>query len=96
MDEDQFIENSKSQWYKIWWAAIFLIISLAIGIIGYCYFAKLHFVDSLLNASMILGGMGPVDVLPNDSSKIFASVYALYSGIVFLVLIAFLIDSIAN
>jgi hypothetical protein len=39
-------------------------------------------VDALLNASMILGGMGPVDVLKTDAAKIFASFYAIYSGIV--------------
>lgn len=83
-------------WYKIFFVTLFLIISLSIGVAGYYYFAKLQFVDSLLNASMILGGMGPVDILPNNTSKIFASFYALYSGVIFIVLIAFLIDSIIN
>ena len=81
-------------WYKLLLLIIFLLISLLIGIAGYCYFAQLPLVDSLLNSSMILGGMGPVDILTNNKSKIFASFYALYSGIVFLVVVAFIIDSI--
>jgi hypothetical protein len=65
-----------------------LTISLTIGIEGYHYLDGLSYIDSFLNASMILGGMGPVDVLKNNSSKIFAGVYALYSGITFLTIFA--------
>lgn len=63
---------------------IILGLSLLIGIWGYCYFFHLGWVDGLLNASMILTGMGPIDAAPNDSAKIFASFYALYSGVAFL------------
>lgn len=56
--------------------------SLAAGIAGYMATAHLSFVDAFLNASMILGGMGPVAVLDNDAAKIFAGIYALYSGLV--------------
>jgi hypothetical protein len=59
--------------------------SLAIGILGYHLLEGLSWIDSLLNASMILGGMGPVDALHTNLSKVFASVYALYSGVAFLV-----------
>ena len=52
------------------------------------YFAGLPFTDAFLNASMILSGMGPVDVMTSNSSKIFASLYALFSGITFLSTIA--------
>ena len=45
------------------------------------YFGNLKFVDAVLNASMILGGMGPVDTLTADGAKYFASFYALFSGI---------------
>ena len=58
--------------------------SLGAGTVGYHAFAGLGWIDSLLNASMILTGMGPVDTMTTDSAKLFASVYALYSGIVFL------------
>ncbi|MGH2626767.1 MAG: hypothetical protein ACRDHY_08980, partial [Anaerolineales bacterium] len=58
--------------------------SLGIGILGYHGFEGLSWLDSLLNASMILGGMGPVDRLHTAAGKMFASFYALFSGMVFL------------
>jgi hypothetical protein len=51
----------------------------------------LDWLDSLLNASMILGGMGPVDPIPSTSGKLFASFYALFSGLVFIGLSGFLL-----
>ena len=71
-------------------AIVVIIISLGIGVAGYMGFAHMHFVDALLNASMILGGMGPVDILPNDASKYFASCYALFSGVTFLSIVGVL------
>jgi len=71
-------------------ALVIIIISLTIGISGYMGFAHMTFVNALLNASMILGGMGPVDVLPNDASKYFASAYALFSGVTFLSIVGVL------
>lgn len=65
-------------------AAGIILFSLGIGIVGYHYLESLSWVDSLLNASMILGGMGPVNTLQTNAGKIFASFYALYSGIVLL------------
>jgi hypothetical protein len=59
--------------------------ALGIGILGYHEFENLPWVDSLLNASMILGGMGPVDPVKTVAGKLFASFYALFSGIIFLV-----------
>jgi len=70
----------------------FVLISLGIGIVGYYFIAELSLVDSLLNASMILTGMGPVNVMPNNASKIFASVYSIYSGVAFLSSIAVFIS----
>jgi NO-binding membrane sensor protein with MHYT domain len=58
--------------------------ALYVGMAGYHYLAKLDWIDSLLNASMILGGMGPVDPLKTDGAKVFASFYALFSGLVFI------------
>ncbi|MDB6004858.1 MAG: hypothetical protein JWR15_1845 [Prosthecobacter sp.] len=58
--------------------------ALGIGILGYHYIARFGWIDSLLNASMILGGMGPMGDLPSDTAKIFASFYALFSGLVFI------------
>ena len=61
-----------------------LAVSLGIGILGYHLFENLSWLDSLLNASMILGGMGPVDLLHTAGGKWFASLYALFSGMIFL------------
>src|SRR2546427_10290089 len=58
--------------------------ALAVGITGYHTLARLDWIDSLLEASMILGGMGPVNPLTNDAVKIFASAYALFSGLMFI------------
>ncbi len=59
-------------------------VALGIGILGYHLSEGLGWLDSLLNASMILGGMGPVNELHNVAGKWFASLYALFSGVVFL------------
>lgn len=58
--------------------------ALGIGILGYHYIADFTWIDSLLNASMILGGMGPMGDLPSAAAKVFASFYALFSGLVFI------------
>ena len=67
-----------------------LIISIVIGTVGYHLLGKLGWIDSFYNASMILGGMGPVDLIHGKAGKLFASFYALYSGIAFLVLVGVL------
>ncbi len=59
----------------------FTVVSLLIGIMGYRWFESMPWIDALLNASMILGGMGEIDVLKTAEGKIFASLYALYSGL---------------
>ena len=60
---------------------LLVAVSLAIGMAGYAYFEDLGFIDSFLNASMILSGMGPVATPDSAAGKIFAGSYALYSGI---------------
>ena len=62
-------------------AGIVLVGSLALGVCGYHFIEGLPWIDSLLNASMILGGMGPVDPMKTKAGKLFASFYALYSGL---------------
>lgn len=59
-------------------------VALLVGILGYHLIVGLSWIDSVLNASMILTGMGPVDSMKDTSSKLFASAYALFSGVVFL------------
>ncbi len=65
-------------------ALALILVALTIGISGYHFIAGFNWVDSLLEASMILGGMGPIKELPSDSAKVFASIYALFSGIIFI------------
>jgi len=62
-----------------------LLGSLAIGMAGYMVFEHLAWRDAFLNAAMLLGGMGPVDAPRSDGGKIFAGLYALYSGLLILV-----------
>ncbi len=77
-------------------AFLLLVVSLGIGILGYHGFEKLPWLDSLLNASMILGGMGPVNPILTDGGKIFASLYALFSGVVFLAVAGIVVAPVAH
>jgi hypothetical protein len=60
--------------------------SLVLGMLGYHFIEGMPWVDAFLNTAMLLGGMGPVDQLHTSAGKIFAGIYALYSGIVFLII----------
>lgn len=66
------------------------VVSLLLGTFGYCYYGDLAPVDGLLNAAMILTGMGPVDRMNTTGGKLFSSFYALYSGVAFLSMMAVL------
>jgi hypothetical protein len=77
-------------------AAGLIVCSLAIGVTGYMQFAHYRFADAFLNASMILGGMGPVGELPNDTAKYFASLYALYCGIALLATMAVILTPLVH
>ena len=61
------------------------MISLLLGMAGYHALEKLSWIDSFLNASMLLGGMGPVNPPQTAAGKLFAGMYALYAGLAFLV-----------
>jgi uncharacterized protein involved in cysteine biosynthesis len=65
-------------------ASVIILICLAIGILGYHYTANVPWLDALHNASMILSGMGPVVEITTVSGKWFSSIYALFSGVVFI------------
>ena len=65
-----------------------VVLSLAIGSCGYHYYGPMSWIDALLNSAMILTGMGPVDDMQTVGGKLFATFYALYSGIAFLTLVA--------
>ena len=81
-------------------ASIVMLISLFIGIIGYkITVPEFDWYDSLLNASMILSGMGPIidaNIQLSNSAKVFASFYALFSGVTFLSTFGLLIAPVAH
>jgi len=70
--------------------------SLALGVVGYHAFEGLPWIDALLNAAMLMGGMGPVDALRTTAGKLFASLYALYSGLVLIAVMGILLTPIAH
>jgi hypothetical protein len=72
-------------------ASAFVAFSLFIGMAGYAYYEHLTWMDAFLNAAMLLGGMGPVEAPQSSAGKLFAGLYALYAGLVFLVAFAILI-----
>ena len=66
-------------------AAALMLVSLGAGILGYRWFEHLRWADAFLNAAMLLGGEGPVEAPATRAGKLFAGLYALYSGMVFVV-----------
>ncbi|MGV3605750.1 MAG: hypothetical protein ACO1RA_05020 [Planctomycetaceae bacterium] len=70
--------------------------SLALGSAGYHWLGNLPWIDALLNASMILTGMGPVDPMQTVAGKLFATFYSLYSGITFLTMVAVLMAPVVH
>jgi hypothetical protein len=76
--------------------AAFVGLSLAAGMAGYLWLGRMSTVDAFLNAAMLLGGMGPVGDLPSSAAKIFAGVYALYAGLVFIISAGVIIAPVAH
>jgi hypothetical protein len=68
-----------------------LMVCLLIGIIGYHYLANALWIDATHNAAMILSGMGPVIQIDSTAGKLFSSVYALFSGVIFIATIGFIL-----
>ncbi|HEV8381338.1 MAG TPA: hypothetical protein VGQ29_07130 [Gemmatimonadales bacterium] len=66
-------------------AAALVAVSLIVGMWGYEHYEHLHWRDAFLNTAMLLGGMGPVDPIHTNGGKVFAGIFALYAGVVFLV-----------
>lgn len=77
-------------------AAAILLLSILFGMAGYAYFEQLSWRDGFLNAAMLLGGMGPVDAPKTDGGKLFAGIFALYSGLVFLVVAALVLAPVVH
>jgi len=86
-------------WRLARWGAVagaVVLGSLAIGVCGYHYLGSLPWIDSLLNASMILGGMGPVDSMKSNAAKVFASMYALYSGLALIAVVGLMLTPVIH
>ena len=77
-------------------ALALVAISLGIGMAGYSYFEDMPWRDAFVNAAMLLGGMGPVDPLKTDGGKVFAGFYALYAGLVFLIVAGVLLAPVVH
>lgn len=77
-------------------AGILIAIALSMGVIGYHLIAGFDWVDSVLEASMILGGMGPVNALTTAGAKMFASGYALFSGLVFIAIMGIVLAPVTH
>jgi hypothetical protein len=92
---------SRQRFYsRLSWHALIsfgtLAVSLVIGMAGYHFLERLGWVDSYANASMILSGMGPLDPIKTTAGKLFAGTYALFSGVVFLTTVGFLLMPIIH
>jgi hypothetical protein len=70
---------------SVFFAAAMIVIALAIGMIGYVVTERMSWLDAFLNASMLLGGMGEVDILHTDAGKLFAGSYALFCGLLIMI-----------
>lgn len=77
-------------------AALLLLLSLLMGMLGYVHFEHLGWMDAFLNAAMLLGGMGPVNPPLTSAGKLFAGLYALYAGLVFIVTAALIFTPIVH
>jgi hypothetical protein len=82
--------------YHVLLALAVVTVSLAMGVAGYRFLAGLSWIDALMNAAMILGGMGPVNDISSVPGKLFATFYALYAGVAFLAIAAVLIAPFAH
>jgi hypothetical protein len=77
-------------------ALILLFLSLIIGMAGYEHYEQLSWRSAFLNAAMLLGGMGPVDAPVTNGGKLFAGVYALYAGLVFIIVAGLILAPIVH
>ncbi len=78
------------------YAGLLVIGSVLIGTFGYRLLADQSWIDSFLNTCMLLGGMGPVGDLPTNSGKIFAALFALYAGLVFIATTVIMFTPVAH
>jgi len=77
-------------------ALALLLFSLALGMASYMDFESLPWRDAFLNAAMLMGGMGPVDAPHTDGGKVFAGLYALYAGLLFLIIAGIVLTPVVH
>jgi len=77
-------------------ALALLLLSLLVGMAGYAYFERLSWVDGFVNSAMLLGGMGPVNLPATTGGKLFAGCYALYAGLVFIIITALMFTPVMH
>jgi hypothetical protein len=77
-------------------ALCMILFSLILGIAGYMVFENLSVTDAFLNAAMLLGGMGPVNMPLTEAGKLFAGIYALYAGLVFIATAALMLTPLIH
>ncbi len=73
-----------------------LVLWLAVGVLGYRNLGHMAWVDAIYNASMIMGGMGPVDTLPDATAKLFAAAYAILSGVLLLAAVGVMLSPVLH
>ncbi len=73
-----------------------IVVSLGIGMVGYHGLEKLPWIDAVLNAAMILSGLGPVATLQTDAGKLFAGFYALYSGLTLIAILGIIFAPVVH
>lgn len=82
-----FREFLTRMFYSIFFGLICILLSLLLGMLGYHYYENMSWVDAFVNAAMILSGMGPLTALKTNGGKLFAGFYALFSGLVFIIIL---------
>ena len=83
---------------QVGYAGIVVAVSLALGMAGFHWIARLSWVDAFENSAMLLGGMGPVGELAKGEGpgKVFSGLFALYAGLVFLVVTALVLTPVLH
>jgi hypothetical protein len=77
-------------------SAAIAAVALVVGVLGFHFIAAVPWIDALHNASMILGGMGPVAEMKTDAAKLFSSAYALFCGLVFIGVVAVMLAPVMH
>lgn len=81
---------------NFFWGLLIIAVSLLMGMVGYHIFEQMAWIDAFVNAAMILSGMGPLTPLTTPEGKIFAGIYALFSGIMFLLIVGIIFAPVVH